>query len=202
VLHSQPTEEPLVTLATIPLIRRLNLRLANRLAPIASIAFMALALSSSVGCSKIRQKIEQKAAEQAVEKGTGGAVSIDNDGKGMTIHDNKGGGTVTIGENKIPEDWPSTIPIYPKGKVVQSYSGKQNGQTSFMVALETGDSANDVFTFYKTKFKGLTQSSEMTTGDMRMLVVQDPATKRDISVVVTKGNNAATMIQITTSQKG
>jgi hypothetical protein len=162
---------------------------------------VALALTSSVGCRRMREKLEKKAAEEAIERGSGGQVSIDNDGKGMTIHDNKGGGTVTIGENKVPEDWPSIVPIYPKGKVVQSYSGKQNGQTSFMVALETDDSANDVFTFYKSKLKGFTQNSEMTTGDMRMLVVQDPATKRDISVVVTKSGDKATMIQITTSQK-
>lgn len=164
------------------------------------IGLVALAFGN-MGCRKIRQKMEEKAAEEAIKAGTGGQVSIDDENKGgVTFKDNKGN-AVTIGENKVPADWPSSVPLYPKGKVVGAVSSKDNGKAGHMVTMETTDSADTVFAFFKSKLSGYDQQSEMNSPQMRMLVVEDKKSKLAITVVIS-ASGSSTTVQVTAASSG
>src|SRR5262249_55018715 len=131
-----------------------------RAARLGTFAIVASIVASSavggLGCKKIRQRMEEKAAEQAIKAGTGGAVSVNEDDKGgMTFKDNKGN-VVTFGETKVPADWPSNVPVY-SGKVISAVSSKDNGKTAHVVVIETTDTPDTVFAFYKSKMSGFEQ---------------------------------------------
>jgi hypothetical protein len=162
------------------------------------VVLLAALAVSSMGCRKIRQKIEEKAAEQAIKAGTGGAVAVnEGDQGGLTLKDNKGN-VVTLGQTKVPADWPSNVPVY-SGKVVSAVSSKDQGKTAQVVMIETTDTPDAVFTFYKSKLASFEQQSEMSSNQMRMLVVEDKKSKMHVSVVVgTSGAN--TTVQVAATQ--
>lgn len=62
--------------------------------------------------------------------------------------DPKTGAQLSIGENKIPNDFPKDFPIYDPSQVVTSLDG--NG---FWLTLTTTDSREKVIEFYKAKLK-------------------------------------------------
>lgn len=178
-----------------------NLKPSARIAHLARIGVFpvlaALAVSTT-GCRKIRQKMEQKAAEEAVKAGTGGAVTVnDGDQGGMTFKDNKGN-VVTLGETKIPADWPTSIPVY-KGKVMSSVSTKEQGKTAHVVMVETTDSPDTVFAFYKSKLSGFEQQSEMNSNQVRMLVMEDKKAKTHVTVIIGISNGNTT-VQVAATQ--
>src|SRR2546423_15480504 len=94
----------------------------------------------ALGCSKIKDKITEKAMEKAgIEKG--------EDGKTLTV---KGADGLTFGNSqKVPDGFPPEVPIYPGAKVMASAtspgaggaagaSGQGSGPT-YSVTLTTND---------------------------------------------------------------
>ena len=179
-------------------VRRSNHARISLVSSLLVLVTVALA-TGGLGCKRMREKMEQKAAEQAIQAGTGGQVTI-NDGNngGISVHD-KNGNTVTVGENKVPADWPSNVPLYPNAKVMSAVSNHESGKASSVVTMQTTDAAPVVYTFFKAKLASFEQTSEVNANGMHMLVVEDKKTKQNISVVVSV-SGAETTVQVATSK--
>jgi len=88
----------------------------------------------------------KSAAERAIEAATGGSVDIDGDGDDVTIK--TADGTYT-GGNKMPDDFPSDVPVYPDADVQGSYSLNGASGQGFTVGLSSDDPLADVIAWYK-----------------------------------------------------
>lgn len=76
-------------------------------------------------------------------------IDTDYNKDGSTTYTNEDG-SVTIGGNKLPDNWPSDAPAYPKASI--QYSGTNNPQTGAegsAVVFLTEDSLQTVVDFYK-----------------------------------------------------
>lgn len=91
-------------------------------------------------------------------------VNIDTNNGTIDVQ-GKDGESASIGNAKVPSEFPSSIPIYPGSKVVASTSGKNN--TEFTVFLTTTDSKTTVESYYQSELKknGWVNESE-TTADL------------------------------------
>lgn len=125
-----------------------------------------------VGCSKIKEKIaekmSEKAAEAVIEAKTGEKVQIDqSDGK-VRVQSKDGKGTFVVGENKVPDDFPKNVPVYPGAKVesAMAATGGQ-GDSGFILTLSTPDAADKVAAFYK--------DAASKNGAKQLLDMQTPA---------------------------
>ncbi len=143
-----------------------------------TITIVALVLSTT-GCNKIKEKIAEKAAEKAIETATGAEdVDLNGSSGGVTVKDGKGG-VVKVGTAaKLPEDWPSSVPIYPDSTVAASFS-TNDGK---MVHLQTKASVEDVAKFYKQKMGGFTKEAELDLGESKSLAYKKD--KETVSIVV------------------
>lgn len=103
--------------------------------------------------------------EKVIENQTGGKVKIKS-GKGSVEIKGKGG-TFSVGENKLPKDFPEDIPIYKPSKVMGSMSNTLEGKKTFVVTLSTKDALDEVNDFYKNGLvkEGWTEKSALSGGD-------------------------------------
>jgi len=112
-------------------------------------AFAALATfvlgAPSVGCKKLKESIEEKAMEKAgLEK-----TERDDQGQTFTFKGNKPGEEVTFGTTqKIPDNFPADVPVYPGAKVMAAAA---SGQDTFSITLTTNDPVAKVVEFYNSK---------------------------------------------------
>lgn len=128
----------------------------------ASIALVSLSLLS--GCDKLTEKLGQKAAEKAIEGASGGDVKVDTSNGGVTVTDKKTGAVSQAGvAAKLPDGWPSSVPIYP-GSVVRTAMVASGGKT---VTLSVKDPPAKVVEFYKKS--SLELESEMDLGGQHMM---------------------------------
>ena len=82
-----------------------------------------------------------------------------------TVTTSKDGGTTQVGENvKIPDGFPSEMPIYPGSNI--STASKSNG-TDFALASSTKDSFEKVVSYYKSELaaKGWTIDTSYDSSD-------------------------------------
>lgn len=162
----------------------------------ALVAVLALALSTT-GCKKIKEKLAEKAAEKMIETATGAEeVDLGGAGGGVTLKDAKGG-VVKVGTTaKLPEDWPSSVPIYPSSTVVASLSANE----SKFVHLQTKASIDDVTMFYKQKMSGFTKNAELDSGERKMLGYKTEKENVGIGISTNK-SESDTVIQISYTVK-
>jgi hypothetical protein len=146
-------------------------------------ALLLLCILPLVGCGKIREKL----AGKAIETGTGGDVKISSGG--ATVHDSKGGGTVSMGTDaKLPDDWPSNVPLYGGAKITAAMASP-NGKT---VMFETKDPPAKVADFYKEKLASLTKVTELDLGGTtRQLVFRDG--KKTVQLSITGAGPSTTV---------
>lgn len=98
-------------------------------------------------------KLDLNLLQKGIESKTG--VKIDtSEKKGLTFTDTNSGTKVNIGEQKIPEGFPSDFPLYPNAKPSGSVSGGKQDTQGFWFVLLTPDSYEAVSDFYKTNLKG------------------------------------------------
>ncbi len=99
----------------------------------------ALALT---GC----KSIQEKAAEKAWERGAGNSMDIDikEGGEQMTFKDKETGDKVSVGQNKVPSDWPKDVPLY-KGEIVMSM---QIGE-GMSLNIKSDDDSTEIKEWYK-----------------------------------------------------
>jgi len=161
----------------------------------ASVATLAFALCVPVlGCKKMREKIQEKALEKAgVEKVEGDDAEHQN----FTFK-GKDGKTFTVGTaQKLPDGFPTDVPIYPDAKVFASAGGAGQGDATFSVTLSTEDAPDQVVAFYKSKIPA--GGETMSMGNM---FAYDDGNKHAITVMVNENQPDApglgkTVIQLT-----
>jgi hypothetical protein len=139
------------------------------------VALALVALTLATGCGKIREKL----AEKAIERSTGGDVKISSGG--VTVKDDKNGATTVLGSDaKLPDGWPSSIPVYTGAKLSASMV-TPNGKT---IIFETKDPPSQVADFYKAKLSPLRKVTDLDVGGTtRQLVFRN--TKETVSAAIT-----------------
>lgn len=155
---------------------------------VAGLAIVA-GLLGGTGCSKIQEKITEKiaekAAEKAVEAQTGGKVDIDTNSGSMKIKDEKTGAVVEWGtQAKLPDNWPSDVPVYP-GAAIRASMSTNEGST---LSLETTDAIDKVSSFYKGKLSGFKKEAEMDMGATKIVSFSDG--KRKISATFSESDKS------------
>lgn len=130
-------------------------------------------------------------------------VSLDTQGKTMTIKDSKTGAEINVGEGKIPTGFPKDFPLYPGAKVEGNISGAQNqAGKGFWLIMTTADTTDKVTAFYETNLpkNGWTVASTMNIGPSSTWEV----TKGDMTgsvIVATDDKTKGTSLVITLSPK-
>lgn len=136
-----------------------------------SLSAAALALS---GCGQAA--IEER-TEQAIERETGGQADVDLRGDGSMRIDTKDG-TVEIGRQALPSDWPTEIGTYPGSTIVTTANvTSDKGRPASMITATTGDSAAKIATYFKDRLAadGWEINAEAVMGAMTII----GATKAD-----------------------
>jgi hypothetical protein len=144
--------------------------------------------------------IVQKAVEGGVESATG--VKVDQSGDSVTIT-GQDGATMTSGEGKLPEGFPSDMPLYTPGKIATGIVTDSGTGKGFMLAIETSDAAGDVFAWYETqlKDKGWKVTTTMTTEDGGLLSGEKGTQIFNVAVTSGSSSDVATAISITVGPK-
>ena len=101
-------------------------------------------------------------------------VDVDRNINGSTTYSNDEG-SVTVGGNKMPDDWPGDAPKYGNASI--QYSGSSNPQTGeagLTVSFTTSDSAETVVNFYKKELtlNGWTVEQTATMGASAILAAK------------------------------
>ena len=147
--------------------------------------------------SVIFSKFGLNFAKKAIETKTG--VTLDAQGKTMTIKDSKTGAEINVGEGKIPEGFPKDFPLYPGAKVSGNISGAENkAGKGFWLIMTTVDSADKVIAFYEANLPksgwiventmniGTSSTWEVTKGDMTgAVIVAADEKEKGTSIVIT-----------------
>jgi len=142
---------------------------------------VALAIAGAVqtGCGKKASEIvAEKAVETAMKaNGQEADVTIKNDAMTVTTKD----GTSSFGEGaKVPDNWPSDVPVYSGLKVLAGVATPQ----AFTVSGTTPDALDKISAYYKDQAEknGWTKETEMTQDKLTMLSYKKE--KRSLSVIV------------------
>lgn len=128
-----------------------------------------------------------RAAGVQVQPGPGGA---------QTYTASDGQGSVTVGGNKMPDNWPSDAPANYAGATIQ-YSGSSNPQTGkagAAVAYTATASASAVIDYYKQQLTSAGWSIEASANMGAASVLSAKKDTRTFGVSVTDAGNG--MVQV------
>jgi hypothetical protein len=109
-------------------------------------------------------------------------------------------GSVTVGANKMPDNWPSDAPTYPNAQIQSAVtSNPQTGQAGSAVIFITSDSIQAVTDFYKkelaTQGWSVEQTVSMGTGTM-LAATKDT---RDFGVYIADSGDGNVSVSATVS---
>jgi len=123
------------------------------------------------------------------KSGTIDGVKYKSDGKETTLSGEEG--NLTVGDDvKLPKDFPSNIPVHPKGKITL-VSSKSPEAT--WIALEVKDSLSNVKNWYKTE--SVKKGWKIWAEDDAMLTLTGE--KVGASVIFSE-DNGVTLVSLTT----
>jgi uncharacterized protein YceK len=109
------------------------------------IAVAAMLVFSFSGCASIAQK--------AIEKASGASVNLSSGEVNVT---DSSGNEVNIGGNKVPDNWPSSVPVNDKIKIVLSGSSTSDGKSTWNISGTFDGAAEDLYNWYKNQLSGWT----------------------------------------------
>jgi len=128
---------------------------------IVGIVGVGIIVFAAVGLNYVRNKITDKAATTTasgiIGAVTGGKVSVDSSGKDVTIK--TADGSTYSSSQKLPTDWPTSVPLYSPYTVTGSYKASTDGKTAWHLATTTTDSYSKVTTDLPKQYSGWTNGS-------------------------------------------
>ena len=161
----------------------------NKTTLIVIVVIVVLVILGGIGYF-VQQSVAERSAEKAIEDVTEGKVDISEGGNKVTIETDKG--KLTVGQNGIPENFPSDVSVYSGSEVITSSESGGN----FTLTLKSSDSVSKVSDFYKTNLadKGWTLGNPVDFSGSTTIT----ATKngRELNVVITPDNDGKTAIAI------
>lgn len=130
------------------------------------------------GCKKVQEKVTEKAFEKSI--GNKADIDIKKGGKEMTFKDKETGDTVSIGQNKVPLDWPKDAPLY-KGEIVTSM---QSGD-GMSLNIKTKDDLSEIKNWYNNELKKFYWTEDSVIGIIGMWTGNYIKGDKSFSVMVT-----------------
>jgi hypothetical protein len=149
------------------------------------------ALLAVTGCGAL---VEQ-AVKGGVENATG--VKVDQGGNSVTVTGQDGSSMTSSSDGKLPEGFPSDMPLYTPGKIVTSAVSTENSAKSFVVTIDSPDAVADIFAWYKAQLpeKGWTVQNT-TESDTGALFMGEKGAQAFTVMVATSSAEGATTISI------
>ena len=148
------------------------------------------------GCTqKVAEKMVEKAIEEAASK-EGESVDVNVEESSISIKD-KEGGEINIGSAKVPEGWPSAVPVNDKIQIGFSGSQKNDGKTNWNITGTYNGSGEELFNWYKQKIGGWNIDSETVTDSRdggKAYSIQANNDKYELSLVITDSNGEVTVM--------
>jgi hypothetical protein len=142
--------------------------------------------------------------QKGIETKTGVKMDLTGGKEGVSFTDSKTGEKVSIGEQKIPDNFPKDFPIYPGAKPSGTMSGSNSQKDSigFWVVFSTNDSVDKVKAYYEKEFKskGWAIDNTMTINNSMTWTI----TKGDLAGTTVVGlgdNDTGTMITVMLGSK-
>lgn len=127
-------------------------------------------------------------------------AGLDINAKDKTVTVNKDGESVSVGANaKLPDDFPSDVPIYEPSDVVASL---KTGERSYSASLLSSDSSSKISEYYTTE---LPKNGWTTSNDTSSLTLQNGSiatfTKGDrtLGVIIAADPSSSSKTSITLS---
>lgn len=129
---------------------------------------------------------------------TPAGVNIDRNIDGSATYSNEEG-SVTVGANSYPDNWPSDAPKYNGAKI--QYSGTSNPQTRQVgtaVVFATSDDTQKVVDFYKKELpsNGWTIEQTATMGEMTIISAKKGNSTFAAQIVKTEDGQTAVTVAI------
>lgn len=109
------------------------------------ITVAAMLVFSFSGCASIAQK--------AIEKAAGASVNLSSGEVNVT---DSSGNEINIGGNKVPDNWPSSVPVNDKIKIALSGSSTTDGKSTWTISGTFDGKAEDLYNWYKSQLSGWT----------------------------------------------
>ena len=173
--------------------------------PIIALAFTLAA------CGKVQEKAAETAVEKAIESslskdGTQAKVNMSESGFKVTTTDASGKTTqMEMGNAKISEA-ELGLPFYPGAKPTEGSSMRivNGGNTSMQVGLHSDDAHDKVAAFYRDKLKAMSdgkQLMDMSHNEGASLTLVDDKAKSTLQVNVSKAEKGSD-IAIVASREG
>lgn len=172
------------------------------------LASILMGLAGSVIFSKLGLNVMGGLAKKGFEEQTGIEVQQGKDGEIVSWKDKKTGSEVTMGDQKIPSDFPKDFPLYagakPTGNVSSVGESKEKG---IWLLMETPDDLTKVTAFYETQLPksgwmgkekmsfGNASSWDVTKGTLEGTVVVSPLAENDkkgTSILITLATKTST----------
>lgn len=121
----------------------------------------------SVGCKRIKERLQEKAAEKIVEAATGGEVDYESGEGTVTLKGDNGSIVATGGGNvKVPDDWPSDVPLYTKGTLKATLGAKGTDKNMhYTLTYEAAEPPAEIVAFYSAGLSGYKKVSELNAND-------------------------------------
>lgn len=165
------------------------------------VLLLLVGLGLSFAFKYFAKKIGTNVVSGVIESKTGIKTNLSDIEKGnMTFTDSKTGQTVTVGAQKLPEDFPKDFPVYSDAKVAGSVSGAQEGKSGYLVTFTTSDSLEKVISFYKNALaaNGYTTAASFNTEQMQTWTVKKGTMEGSVSITA---DDSQTTILVTLGTK-
>ena|SRR3989344_5226387 len=100
---------------------------------------------------KVISAVGNKVLETAIERGTGDDADVNLKNGEVTVKTDTG--SVTYGNTKLPNDWPSDVPIYQNSQITFAASSTGAGNEKFVASVQfaTEDSAEKLISYYRNE---------------------------------------------------
>jgi hypothetical protein len=132
----------------------------------------------------------------------GKTINVNASGEGYTMTDNQGNIYTVGADAKIPDTFPSAVPLYARAKITSTAETFENGKPTYMVTLSSSDAFPSVVSYYKESFAkngwGIIQEMNLSAG-YTMYTAQNGGW--EVMAVIQEENGKETTIMLTVRSK-